>query len=501
MERRLAAILVADVVGYSRHVQRGETMALAVLKDMLDTVVQPSIATHRGRVVKIMGDGLMAEFTSVVEAVSCAAEIQAMVADRQVADVPDNRIIFRIGVNLGDVLIEGDDLLGDGVNIAARLEKLCPPGDVLISGSAYEQVAGKIDACFEYAGEQRLKNIERAVKVYNLPVSGQSHRVQQELAPEKPTVAVLPFENMSGDPKQAYFSDGITEDVITELSRFAELTVIARNSSFAFRDKAVDVREIGRTLTDSFEPGDQDRSKAFLEAAVQLDPHFARAYSGLDFLHLNHAADCSVGVPRDQDNNRVKALEYAGRALALDPSDPRIQCTFGYICLTWRDFERAELHLNRARRMNSNDPMIQITWAWKEGALGRPEAGLVGAEMAIRLNPLYPGWYNYFRSRLLFNLERFGEATTLFEQRTFDSPSKHPRDMAWRAASYGHLGRTDEAKRCGEIFVQSISGLWRGEMSAGPAEYVDWLVDASYMREPKDIARLREGLRLAGLPA
>ena len=248
MERRLAAILVADVVGYSRHVQRNETVAFEGLKDVLGSVVQPFIAAHHGRVVKIMGDGLMAEFTSVVEAVSCAAEIQAMVASREVVNVSENRMIFRIGINLGDVLIDGDDLLGDGINIAARLEKLCPPGDVVISGSVFEQVSGKIDACFEYAGERRLKNIERAVKVYHLPVYSPSYRVRQEPGLEKPTVAVLPFENMSGDPEQAYFSDGMTEDVITELSRFAELTVIARNSSFVFRDKAVDVREIGRAL-------------------------------------------------------------------------------------------------------------------------------------------------------------------------------------------------------------------------------------------------------------
>lgn len=298
----------------------------------------------------------------------------------------------------------------------------------------------------------------------------------------------------------------IQEEIAQNIVATVAQRVREDSETIARRKRPEDVRVYdlflqGNRLTDSFEPGDQDRSKTLLEAAVQIDPHFARAYSGLAFLYLNRAADYSVGVPRDQDDDRIQALEYAGRALALDPGDPRVQCTFGYICLTWRDFERADHHLNRARGMNLNDPMIQITWAWKEGALGRPDIGLVAAEMAIRLNPLYPGWYNYFRSRLLFNLERFGEATTLFEQSTFDSPSKHPRDMAWRAASYGHLGRTDEAKRCGEIFVQSIGGLWRGETAAGAAEYVDWLVDTSYMREPKDIERLRAGLRVADLPA
>ncbi|ANY81209.1 hypothetical protein BB934_25810 [Microvirga ossetica] len=249
VERRLAAILVADVVGYSRQVEADETRTLAALKDLRQTVLEPLLAERGGRLVKLLGDGLIAEFGSVVGAVACAAAIQAQVAGRQEQVPPERRIVLRIGVNLGDVVIEGDDLLGDGVNIAARLEQICEPGGVMISGAAYDQLPGKLDVRFAYAGEPRLKNIARPVRAYRLMPEGRL--AQLDPAPragEKPVIAVLPFHNLSGDPEQVYFSDGMTEEVLTELSRFRELMVIARNSSFAFRGKSMDVREIGHAL-------------------------------------------------------------------------------------------------------------------------------------------------------------------------------------------------------------------------------------------------------------
>jgi adenylate cyclase len=249
VERRLAAILVADVVGYSRQVEADEARTLAALKDLRQTVLEPLLAEHGGRLVKLLGDGLIAEFGSVVGAVACAAAIQAQVAGRQEQVPPERRIILRIGVNLGDVVIEGDDLLGDGVNIAARLEQICEPGGVMISGAAYDQLPGKLDVRFAYAGEPRLKNIARPVRTYRLMPEGRLSQLDPApRASEKPVIAVLPFHNLSGDPEQVYFSDGMTEEVLTELSRFRELMVIARNSSFAFRGKSMDVREIGHAL-------------------------------------------------------------------------------------------------------------------------------------------------------------------------------------------------------------------------------------------------------------
>jgi TolB-like protein len=248
-ERRLTTIMAADVVGYSRLVEADETATLAALRGLRQMVVEPLMAERQGRIVKLMGDGLIAEFSSVVGAVACAAEIQAQLAQSQKHVPLTRRIVLRIGINLGDVVVEGDDLLGDGVNIAARLEQACPPGGVLVSGTAHDHLVGKLDLRFESAGELYLKNIARPVRAYRM-APGAASVATETASPlaDRPAVAVLPFDNMSGDPEQAYFSDGITEDIITELSRFRELTVIARNSSFSFRGRSVDVREVGRVL-------------------------------------------------------------------------------------------------------------------------------------------------------------------------------------------------------------------------------------------------------------
>jgi tetratricopeptide (TPR) repeat protein len=171
------------------------------------------------------------------------------------------------------------------------------------------------------------------------------------------------------------------------------------------------------------------------------------------------------------------------------------------MCLTWRQFDRAERHVDLARRLNPNDPLIQVLWGWVQACIGRPEQGLAAVEVALRLNPCHPTWYNYYRSHILFQLGRDGEAAGLLEQRTMDVPARHPRDMAWRAAAYGHLGRIEEARQCAATFVESVRSYWRGDPGAGPREYVDWLVDIAYLRRDIDMERLREGLRQAGLPA
>jgi len=255
VERRLTTILAADVVGYSRLMGEDEAGTLVALKAHREAAINPKIAAHNGRIVKLMGDGLLTEFASVVEAVACAVEIQGAMAERN-AEVPeDRRIQFRIGINVGDVMVEGDDIYGDGVNIAARLEGLAEPGGICVARNVFNQVKGKIDTAFEDLGEKEVKNIAEPVQVYRVSLSLpetaalKTGKTAPTLAlPDKPSIAVLPFDNMSGDPDQAYFSDGMTEDIITELARFRSLFVIARNSSFAFRDRAVDVAEIGRQL-------------------------------------------------------------------------------------------------------------------------------------------------------------------------------------------------------------------------------------------------------------
>ena len=250
IERRLAAIMAADVVGYSALMERDEDLTLTHLKAHRREFIEPLIAEHRGRVVKLMGDGALCEFASVVDAVRCAVLIQQGMAERERDRTEAERILFRIGINLGDVVVEDGDLYGDGVNVAARLEQLAEAGGVVISGTAFDHLRGELGCTFVPVGEQRLKNIERPVRAYRMVLAGGSGPPERAVLPlpDKPSLAVLPFENLSGDPEQGYFADGIVEDIITALSRARWLFVIARNSSFAYRGKAFDVRQVGREL-------------------------------------------------------------------------------------------------------------------------------------------------------------------------------------------------------------------------------------------------------------
>jgi adenylate cyclase len=247
-QRRLAAILAADVVGYSRLMGQDEVGTLARLKALRKDLVQPCITTRRGRVVKLMGDGLLAEFPSVVDAMQCAVEIQDQMIGHE-SDMPEAvRIKLRIGINLGDIIVEGSDIYGDGVNIASRLEGLADPGGICVSGAAFDAVEGKLDFTFEDMGLREVKNISKPIRVYGLR-PGRSPTKQPRLTlPDKPSIAVLPFQNMSDDRDQEYFADGMVEEIITALSRMRWLFVIARNSSFTYKGRAVDVKQVGREL-------------------------------------------------------------------------------------------------------------------------------------------------------------------------------------------------------------------------------------------------------------
>jgi adenylate cyclase len=251
VERRLAAILAADVAGYSRLIGADEEGTLARLKAHRREVIDPKIAVHRGRIVKTTGDGLLVEFASVVEALRCATEVQAAMGERNAALPSDGRIQFRVGIHQGDIIVEDGDIFGDGVNIAARLEGLAEPGSICVSARVQEDAAGKLDLAFEDIGEQQLKNIARPVRVFRVArkrVAQPSELPAALPLPDKPSVAVLPFSNMSGDPEQEFFADGIAEDVITALSRYPSLFVIARNSCFTYKGRAVDVKQVGREL-------------------------------------------------------------------------------------------------------------------------------------------------------------------------------------------------------------------------------------------------------------
>ena len=250
--RRLAAILAADVAGYSRLMGADEEGTLERLKALRREFFDPKIAEHRGRIVKIIGDGLLVEFASVVDAVRCAVEVQQGMPERDTGAGADNRIELRIGINLGDVIVEGDDLYGDGVNIAARLEGIAEPGGICVSGIVHDQVQSRVDCAFEDLGEQQVKNITRPVRVYRVrdATSKSSTAPVQPMPPlpDKPSIAVLPFANMSGDPQQDYFADRMVEEIITALSRIRWLFVIARNSSFTYKSQSIDVKQVGREL-------------------------------------------------------------------------------------------------------------------------------------------------------------------------------------------------------------------------------------------------------------
>jgi adenylate cyclase len=269
-ERRLTTILAADVVGYSGLMAADETGTLARLKTHRKEVIEPKTAEFRGRVVKLMGDGTLMEFASVVDAVNFAVDVQEMVAECNAGVPEDRRIAYRVGINIGDIVVEGEDIYGDGVNVAARLEALADPGGVCVSGTVYDHVKGKVELDFTDLGERQVKNIPGPLRVYNVvfgategpartavaPAAQGTQATQKEpddsgigidlSLPDYPSIAVLPFANMSTDPEQEFFSDGITEDIITALSKIGSLLVVARNSTFTYKGTAVDVKQVSR---------------------------------------------------------------------------------------------------------------------------------------------------------------------------------------------------------------------------------------------------------------
>ncbi len=254
IERRLTTIMSADVVGYSRLMAADEAGTFAQLKTHRREVIEPKTTEHHGRVVKLTGDGTLMEFTSVVDSVNFAVEVQQVMVERNASVPEDLQIKYRIGINLGEIIVDGEDIYGDGVNIAARLEGLAAPGGIYISGKVYEEVRNKLSIAFEDLGEQEVKNIPEPVRVYRWtdaaadPTPGTAGAEGALPLPDKPSIAVLPFENMSGDVEQEYFADGMSEDIITGLSRYRSLFVIARNSAFAYKGQSPDLRDVARDL-------------------------------------------------------------------------------------------------------------------------------------------------------------------------------------------------------------------------------------------------------------
>jgi adenylate cyclase len=505
MERRLTAIVAADVVGYSRLMGADEAGTLTALKSIRADFIDDKIAQHQGRIVKLTGDGILAEFSSVVGAVACAVEIQRGIRERNTNVPKDRRIEFRIGINLGDVIVEGDDIFGDGVNVAARLESIAKPGGIAISHSARDHVGNRLDLAFEDLGEQKLKNIERPIRVYgvSLDESARIRRDTQSVQVEKPSIAVLPFNNMSGDPEQEYFSDGITEDIITDLSKVSGLFVTARHTAFTYKGKPVNVQEVGqqlgvafvlegsvrkvgarvrvtgqlinsqdgshlwadrfdRDLTDIFAIQDEITHAIVEQLKVKLHPQERKsigqaptdnieAYTyylrGKDFLH------------RRSKRYLQLARQMFAKAVELDPLYARAYAGIAdcdsYLYMTYHMNVTMNDVLATAEKALSLDPKLAEAHASRGVALSagqRYEEAKDEFEKAVALDP-YSYEAHYFYARSNFAQGKVDPAAALFERAAEIRPDDY-QVQCLLVAIYKSLGRAQDAKNAARKGVE-----------------------------------------------
>jgi adenylate cyclase len=365
VERRLAAILAGDVAGYSRLMGADEEGTLSRLNTHRREFLEPKIAEHRGRIVKRVGDGVLVEFVSAVDAARCAIEIQQGMIERNASFPQEKRIEIRYGIHIGDIIIEEDDIFGDGVNIAARLEGISPPGGICISDDAYRQIRGKVNANFQDKGEHELKNIAQPIRVYEWKSGDRPTQLPSLTLPDKPSIAVLPFQNMSGDSEQDYFADGVVEDIITGLSRLKWLFVIARNSTFVYKGQTFDVKKVGRDLGVRY----------VLEGSVRKAGNRIRLTAQL--------IDADTGA-------HVWADRYDG---ALDDIfDLQDQITTSVIGVVEPSLRRAEIERARRKPPENLDAYDLYLRAFPHAYANTPEDGqkaLALLEDALRLDPTY----------------------------------------------------------------------------------------------------------------
>ena len=501
LNRRLVAVLMADVVGYSRMMSENEAGTIASLKKLRRTAVQPELDRFGGNVLKLMGDGMLAEFPSVVDAVDCAISIQRNIADRN-REVPDQQAIaLRIGINLGDIVVERDDIYGDGINVASRLEGLADPGGIVISGFVYEQVKGKLDAGFEDIGLQTVKNIGMPIRAYRVAQISVSAEPSPNLPlPEKPSIAVLPFDNMSADQEQQYFADGIAEDLTTALSHFDWMFVAARNSAFTYKGKAVDVKQVGRELgvryvvegsvrkigrrvrinvqlidTETHRHVWADRLDRELEDVFEVQDDIVSRIAAIVGPEITSAEIERTSRKRaetlDAWDHYLRALALYHRmtkedmqaaighlesAFARDQGFARAHALMGLALAQiggrgWRRparaaFEAAFEHADRAVRLAPTSPEANHALAFVLGVTGRAHEAITVARRAIDLNPSLADAYAVLGHNLIFcgNLEEGLDACLMAERR-------NPRDTrgSWLYDAMGHayffLGEYDRA--------------------------------------------------------
>ncbi|MBL6598773.1 MAG: hypothetical protein ISP41_07755 [Alphaproteobacteria bacterium] len=443
MERKLAAILAADVVGYSRLIGADEAGTLALLRALLTDVVEPTMARHRGRIVKLMGDGVLAEFASAVDAVVAAVEIQEALPERSAHLPEERRMALRVGVNLGDVVVDDGDLFGDGVNIAARLQEVASTGGVAISDDVYRQLRGKLDLPFQDGGERSLKNIAEPVRIWTwTPIGGQT--IAAVAAPatptDKPSIAVLPFENMSGEAEQEFFADGMTEDIITGLSRFRSLFVIPRNSTISYKGRSPDPKTIARELgvryvlegsvrrggnrirvtgqlidaeagghlwserfdaelTDIFKVQDDVTDAIVTAIAPEIDksergraerkpPDSLDAWSlyqrGLIEYHATTKESMEAAIQLFDRVNELDPNFAPGFAMA---ADARVRLYAYFVNADERTIDLAVEKSRHSVALDPHDPICHLADARVNSHLGRHEIAISRAEEGVRLNP------------------------------------------------------------------------------------------------------------------
>ena len=505
MERRLTAILAADVVGYSRLMGADEAGTLAELKQIRRELIDGKISEHQGRIVKLTGDGMLAEFPSVVNAVACAVQVQRGMRDRNANAPHDQRIEFRIGVNLGDVIVEGEDIFGDGVNVAVRLQSIAKPGGIAISGSVRDHVGNRLNLVFEDMGEQELKNIERPIRVYDVSLENTAGRDISGASSKlgRPSIAVLPFNNMSGDSEQEYFSDGITEDIITDLSKISGLFVVARHTAFTYKNKPVKVQQVGselgveyvlegsvrkagtrvrvtgqlvsskdgghvwaerfdRDLTDIFAIQDEITHAIVERLKVKLLPKEKKsidqaptenieAYTyylrGRDFLH------------RRSKRYLQLARQMFSKAAELDPNYARayagIAICDSYLYMTYHvNVALDGILATAAKALAQNDNLAEAHAARGVAftAAERYQEAKSEFEKAIALDPNASETY-YFYARSSFAQGKLEQAAELFERAIVADPEDY-QSPCLLVGIYTSLGREEDARRAATIGVQ-----------------------------------------------
>jgi adenylate cyclase len=550
IERKLAAILSADVVGYSRLMAEDEDATVRTLNAYREEIGL-LVRQHRGRVVDTAGDSVLAEFPTATEAVRCGVEIQGSLAVRNAALAPERRMEFRIGLHLGEVRAEGDRIYGNGVNVAARLEGLAEPGGICISAMVYKQIESKLNLRCDDLGDQSLKNISTQVRVYRIRLEPEGVGKDVTLPGMEaltvpgfgglPAIAVLPFDNLSGDPEQEYFADGIAEDLITRLSSWREFPVIARNSSFAYKGKPVDVKQVSRELGVRYvvegsvrKSGERIRISAQLVDATtghhvwaerydremrdifalqdeiterivgSMNPELLRVEEERAVRKETQNLDAWECVARGrwhswrytrEDNSSARSLFE--RATELDP---HFAVAFSQLAIVhlvdgyfqWTDspdrsFAEMTKAAQRSVALDDKNPVGQLVLGWTWG--GRTDEGIENLKKAMRLSPYDPVMFFFFLGMSIahFALEEYEEAAD-WAQRSVQRGPADPAAYRYLAASYAHLDRIDEAR-----------GALREMFSLDPKFSLDADRVILSTADPAFVERLFDGLRKAGL--